>query len=398
MTSREIVDLDLARARDGARPDPGARLVVRHGDTVLGQLPAPVGRARRAPLQRAVAASARRLFAESVVRAAPVQPSREGARALPGAGDVTVVVCTRDRPALLEGCLAALQAQRSAPAAILVVDNAPRDPGTRRVAEAAGVAYVVEPRPGLDNARNTGLSTAASAVVAYTDDDARPEPGWVEGVARGFGIPEVGCVTGPVVPAELATPAQALFEDVYGGMAKGYELRLFGAPGQPHALRPERIGTGCNMAFRREALQALGGFDPALDVGTATGGGGDLDAFVRVLEAGWAIEYRPDAVVRHLHRRTEEALERQVHDNGRAYAAVLFASFLRGSGARRARPVLRYGHWLAAWHARRSAHRLLRRERLPARYLAAELRGAVRGPGLYLRARREAAALERGDG
>ena len=112
---------------------------------------------------------------------------------------------------------------------------------------------------------------------------------------NGFGSPDVHAVTGLVLPAELETAAQMMFEDVYGGMSKGFLMRLHVQGGRRPVYRPEWIGVGCNMAFRRDPLLDAGGFDPALDVGTPTGGGGDLDAFQRVLESGAAIVYRPDA-------------------------------------------------------------------------------------------------------
>jgi hypothetical protein len=153
--------------------------------------------------------------------------------------------------------------------------------------------------------------------------------------------------------------------------------------------RPERVGVGCNMAFRRSAVLAAGGFDPALDVGTRTGGGGDLDAFQRVLERGGVIAYRPDAVVRHLHRRSDEALRRQLFDNGRSYGAMLTAAFLRARGLDRSRVAARYVRWLAGWHAARLARALAGRERLPLHLVAAEAAGSPLGPALYLAARRE---------
>lgn len=307
---------------------------------------------------------------------------------------VTVAVCTRDRPAQLEGCLEALQRQRYENFEVLVVDNAPRSDETRRVAERWAVRRVVEPRPGLDWARNRGLAESKSPIVAYTDDDARPEPDWVESVAYGFGSHDVAVVTGLVLPAELETRAQMLFEDGYGGMGKGFELRVFSRRGRRPEYQPESFGVGCNMAFRREALERVGGFDPALDVGTATGGGGDLDVFQRIVEAGGVIVYRPDAVVRHVHRRSLRALRRQLFDNGRSYSAMLTAAFLRAHGGERLRVVARYGRWLWSWHLARIARRLVRRERLPLRLLLAEAAGAPLGPLLYARARRAAAALQ----
>src|SRR5439155_22282746 len=127
---------------------------------------------------------------------------------------VTVIVCTGNRPENLEECLGALAAQRHPSFGVVVVDNAPVDDRPRVVAERFGVRYVVEPRPGLDCARNRGLTEVDTALVAYTDDDARPDPGWLAALCAGFAAEEVGAVTGLVAPAELGTRAQALFEDV----------------------------------------------------------------------------------------------------------------------------------------------------------------------------------------
>jgi glycosyltransferase involved in cell wall biosynthesis len=308
---------------------------------------------------------------------------------------ITVVVCTRNRPGQLDDCLEALSSQRYPRYEVLVVDNASAGAETRRVVERRAARYVHEPRPGLDWARNRGLAESHTEIVAYTDDDARPEPGWLEAIARGFCSPDVLAVTGLVLPAELATRAQILFEDVYGGMGKGFDIRVSTRRGRTIGYQPERLGVGCNMAFRREALTELGGFDPGLDVGTVTGGGGDLDAFQRLLEADGAIAYRPDAVVRHVHRRSMGALRRQVFDNGRAYSAFLCAALLRARGTDRLRVVARYWRWILTWHLGRIAKRLLRRERLSLWLLLAELSGAPLGPIVYARARRTARALGR---
>lgn len=321
------------------------------------------------------------------------------ARRLRGAEDAeplaaTVVVCTRDRSASLDGCLAALAQQRHHTYEVVVVDNASRDDETSRVARSWSARYVREPRPGLDWARNQGLAAARAPIVAYTDDDARPEPGWLGALVRGFASPDVHAVTGLVLPAELETPAQLTYEDVYGGMSKGFAPRLHAQQSRRPVYRPEWVGVGCNMAFRRTALLEIGGFDPALDVGTATGGGGDLDAFQRLLESGAVITYRPDAVVRHLHRRSGGALRRQLFDNGRSYSAMLTAAFLRARGGDRSRVAARYLRWLARWHALRLARSLAGRETLPLSLVVAEAAGAPLGPALYLSARRTARRME----
>ena len=309
--------------------------------------------------------------------------------------EISVVVCTRNRPDNLKRCLAALATQEGASYEVIVVDNAPVDSLTRDVAESSGVRYVIEPRPGLDWARNRGLAAARYDLVAFTDDDARPHPRWLRELCAGFVADEVGAVTGFVAAAEIETSAQALFEDVYGGMGKGFGIEVYSRRRLPMHYRPHEYGVGCNMAFRKATLEQLGGFDPALDTGTPTGGGGDLDAFQRIIEAGQAIVYRPDAVVRHTHRRTVAELRRQLYDNGRGYCAVFCAAFTRARGLERVRVAWSFAVWFWQWHLRRVARSLARRERVPTRLVLTEFAGALAGPFCYVASRRRTASLSR---
>ena len=293
------------------------------------------------------------------------------AHGLPDPASVTVAVCTHDRSDLLAGCLEAMARLDPAPGEVLVVDNAPSDDATRRVALAAGVRHVVEPTPGLNRARELARREATGDVIAYVDDDARPEPGFVAGVVRGFLDPTVGAVSGLVVAHELDTPAQIAFERS-GGMRKGVVTQVF----TPGSVGPQafRLGVGTNMAFRRDALAAIGGFDPRIGVGTPSRGGGDLEALWRVLESGRDVVYEPDAVVAHIHRRTWAALVAQHRDNGVAYAS--FLRRLELDGRERAARVE-----LTRWHVRRHllglASASARGRRLEARLLLAEARGSL---------------------
>ncbi len=83
------------------------------------------------------------------------------------------------------------------------------------------------------------------------------------------------------------------------------------------------FGVGVNMAFRREVLDAIGGFDVALDVGTPSRGGGDVALFHRFVARGYTLHYDPSALVWHTHRRQFAALHRQVYDNGRSFGCYL---------------------------------------------------------------------------
>ncbi|HYW50127.1 MAG TPA: glycosyltransferase, partial [Gemmatimonadaceae bacterium] len=312
---------------------------------------------------------------------------------------VSVIVCTRDRTESLAACLDALLAVDHAPFEIIVVDNAPGTEGTahlvqQRIAQlnaargggAAAVTppvlrYVRETRAGLDWARNRGLQEARHAIVAYTDDDVRVDSAWVRNIVRAFADPEVQLVTGLVVPGELATDAQVIFEDDCGGMGKGLLPRVVGrsAIDAWQRLGAHHLGVGANMAFRREWLQRLGGFDTALDVGTASHGGGDLDIFHRSMLAGGVARYEPRAFVRHHHRREMPALRRQLRDNGRAFGVYLFSRWALHERPRTA--VVRYalGTWLP-WLAGRVVRRLRSRERLSIPLQFEELRGMLASP------------------
>ncbi len=298
---------------------------------------------------------------------------------------ISVVVCSRDRTALLEGCLHSLLALDYPDYEIVVVDNAPSDGATECLAAGLPVRYVRELRPGLDRARNRGIAEARHGLIAFTDDDARADPGWLSALARAFADPEVTAVTGRVAPGELETPAQRYFELACGGMGKGLQPRLF----QKERMRPEELlgiqvaGVGANMAFRRGALERAGGFDPALDVGTPACGGGDLDMFHRVVAGGGTLRYEPDALVRHRHRREMKGLYRQLRDDGRSYGVYLLKRWREREVPRRSVArffLLRWGPWLAG----RVVLGLLGRHRLPLPLLWAGLWGALQAPWAYV--------------
>ena len=294
--------------------------------------------------------------------------------------EISVVVCTRDRSAALARCLASLARLDSPPHEIVVVDNAPSDGETARVVAATPFRYVREDSPGLDRARNRGIAEARHDLIAFTDDDVEVEPGWLLALAAAFADTGVAGVTGRVLPASLETPAERLFQAYGNGMDKGAAPRRF----DPAALKPadllraQAVGVGANMAFRRQALAAVGGFDPDLDAGTPAAGAGDLDLFHRLLAAGFILRYEPAAVVHHHHRRTMAELRRQLRDNGRSYAVYLRKVWRRRTVPRPA--VARFAAGWAAWLAGRLARGLLGRHLLPVGLLWAEIAGALAAP------------------
>ena len=326
------------------------------------------------------------------------------ARAAPAAYDgpfplVTAAVCTRDRPPAAAVCLEALLALDYPALDVLVVDNAPSTEATARLIadRFPTVRYVREPRPGLNWARNRAIHEARGEIVAFTDDDAVVDPGWVTALVRVFGEdPAVMAVTGLVEPYELETPAQHVFER-YGGFGRGYERRWHSVSRRPDPADTLYIGagvygTGANMAYRRRVFASIGDFDPALDVGTVTQGGGDLDMFFRVVHHGFVLVYEPAALVRHRHRRTQAELHAQLVGWGSGYYAYLTRNAAMYPDARGA--IICFGLWYF-WtrYLRRLLLSLFSRPGLPRALVLAELRGAVVGLHRYWRARATAARI-----
>jgi GT2 family glycosyltransferase len=307
----------------------------------------------------------------------------------PGGPLVTVVVATRDRPQSLARCLRALAEVTYAPFEVVVVDNAPSTRETLAVVQQrsgldARVRYVRQLRPGVSCARNRGLDEARGDLVAFTDDDVVVDPGWLDGVVRGFGRSRsVACVTGLVPSARLDTAEQRYF-DRRVSWAVSCTPRRYNRHADPQAspLYPYtagQFGTGANFAFRTAVLRSLGGFDEALGPGTPAGAGEDLDLFVRTILAGHAIAYEPAAIGWHHHRADLGQLRRQLFSYGVGLAAFA-TKYL--SDRRTARDVLvRLPGGLR--HLRSIATRVERPAELPRTVLAAELLGLAWGPIAY---------------
>ena len=169
----------------------------------------------------------------------------------------TVAICTRDRPDDLRHCLDAVLRLPDDGQEILVIDNNPSTDATREVVAAyPKVRYVREDRRGLDNARNRALREARHDIVAFVDDDARPEPDWLRAILRNFDGPLVMCVTGLVMPVELETEAQEWFER-YSRFGRGYRRRVFDYR-NISPLDGGRVGAGASMALRRELIEEAG--------------------------------------------------------------------------------------------------------------------------------------------
>jgi GT2 family glycosyltransferase len=293
----------------------------------------------------------------------------------------TVAICTRDRPEDLRKCLEALHGLPDDGQELLVVDNCPSNDSTRHsVEQFSGVRYVREDQLGLNNARNRALQEARHEIVAFADDDTRPDPDWLRALVRNFGDPLVMCVTGLTMPLELETEAQEWFER-YSPFGRGFNRIIFDSVKFPPAAAG-RVGAGANMALRRRVLDLVGAFDGALDAGTPTCSGGDTEMFSRILATGYRIIYEPQALNWHRHRSTWSDLRKTIYGYGvGVYAAMTRSLLVRGD-----LNVLKVaGTWFLFYQLPTLGRSLLRLPgSTPIDLLFAELWGCAVGPRAYL--------------
>ena len=171
---------------------------------------------------------------------------------------ITVAVCTRDRAEVLAEALAALLAEVGGVPGVevLVVDNGSADGTAALLADLDEVRAVCEPVPGLSAARNRALAESAADWIVYLDDDAFVWPGWLAALRGAISRPGVVLVGGPIEP-RFPTPPPAWFDPAS-------VRRTFGPEGPLPDAAARRGFSGGNLAVRRDALEAVGGFDPAL--------------------------------------------------------------------------------------------------------------------------------------
>lgn len=178
---------------------------------------------------------------------------------------LSVVICTRNRAELLRGALLGLARQSldTSRYEILVVDNGSADHTAEVVAALSArmpsLRYLREEATGLSHARNRGYREARGEWVAYTDDDCRLPPQWLDAARQAIEEHRPGLLGGPVYPF-YEGPKPAWYLDAYGGRSRGQE---------PYSLRHEELLIGGNLFVQREILVDIGGFP--VDLGMAGG-------------------------------------------------------------------------------------------------------------------------------
>jgi glycosyltransferase involved in cell wall biosynthesis len=245
---------------------------------------------------------------------------------------LSLIVCTRDRSGRLDAFFEALGRMRARAAwELVIVDNGSTDATPVRLEALAGsleapVTIVREPRPGLGRARNAGVTAARGALLAFTDDDCYPAVGYIDSVADAFADRERGFIGGRIL--------------LYDAQDHPVTIRVDSTPIPipPCSVVPTGLVQGANMAFRREVLERIGGFDDALGPGTPFCND-DVDAVARASAAGFAGSFVPEPVVHHHHGRRDpaeiSALWRSYdHGRGAYYAKCIFELPIRWRVAR----------------------------------------------------------------
>jgi GT2 family glycosyltransferase len=226
---------------------------------------------------------------------------------LPDTPCVSVVVCTYNGGRTLEQCLRSLSALNYPNYEVIVVDDGSTDNTGEVLDRFPAVRAIRQPNHGLSHARNVGLYAATGAIVAYTDSDCYADPDWLTHLVDLLQRTSAAAVGGPNLTPE-----------------DGWLAACVGAsPGQPtHILESDQEAEhipGCNMAFRREDLLAIGGFDDQYRKA-----GDDVDLCWRLQHAGRWIAFAPGAFVWHHRRQTPRTYLKQQAGYGEAEALLRF--------------------------------------------------------------------------
>lgn len=263
---------------------------------------------------------------------------------------LSVVVCTRGRPAQLRACLNRFRRLSGAAAwELVVVDNGPGDGACDvlrwyRRETPHPLVVVEESKPGLGRARNRGWQAAAGELIAFTDDDCYPADDYLDRIVECFEDRAIGFLGGRVL---LFDPTD--FRLTNQNLDRRVEI-------ESHAFVPAGLILGANFAFRRTVLKAIDGFDPGLGAGTPFACE-DVDALARAAAAAWRGAYDPRPLVYHHHGRKtrDEALRlRRIYDVARG--AYYMKCVL--SPALRARYLGTWLHLIATQRPRRTAREL----------------------------------------
>lgn len=219
---------------------------------------------------------------------------------LTGFPTTSLIISTRNRPALVWDAVRSVLDGAVLPTELIVVDqsDAPNESLLEHPESAVELRYLWGPARGLSRGRNTGIAAATGDVLAFLDDDVLVPASWFERIVTALvRAGDRAVVTGRVLPGEPEVP---------GGFAPSLDLadepQVFqGRPGRD-VLSP------LTMAMHRSVFDEVGGFDVRLGAGSRFPSSEDNDFGYRLLEAGYRIVFDPSVEVRHRAWREPDAL------------------------------------------------------------------------------------------
>jgi GT2 family glycosyltransferase len=218
---------------------------------------------------------------------------------------ISVVVCTFNGARTLRDCLSGLAQLNYPDFEVLLIDDGSTD-DSAAIASAYEVTVVSTPNRGLSAARTLGAERATGEIVAYIDDDARPDPDWLRYLAWTYLTTDHVVVGGPNIAPDGDGPIA---------------FAVANAPGGPvHVLLTDDVAEhvpGCNLSARRDRMLEIGGFDPRFRAA-----GDDVDFCWRIQDRGWTVGFNPGAMVWHHRRNSVKTYWKQQQGYGKAEALL----------------------------------------------------------------------------
>lgn len=246
----------------------------------------------------------------------------------------SIIICTKDRPNDLTRCLKSLSIYLSRKdLEVIVVDNNSSSNQTREIVEGyPQIRYLMESRPGQGFAKNTGILAANGKYIIFTDDDVIVQKGWIENLLSNFTDEKIAYVSGQVEAWIVSSDSQQIFEDI-AILSKGSERKTFDTEffnrfrlrGVPVHL----VAMGANSVAPKHVLLEVGLHDPLFGVGSLVGGGETGELCYKILQKGYTAVFDPNALIKHRHPTTRQALRKRMFTYGKADTAIQAKFFIQ---------------------------------------------------------------------
>jgi cellulose synthase/poly-beta-1,6-N-acetylglucosamine synthase-like glycosyltransferase len=202
---------------------------------------------------------------------------------------------------------------------IIMVDGGSKD-STKEIIQNFSVNLIIEKKKGLNVARNTGFKISTGKIILFTDSDCVIPENWVKNMVKHFLNPKVGCVGGSILRYKNSFLSRYADESIMPVLRRFKKFEMLN-----NVELFSRYPAGCNMAFRRRAIEKVGGFNEEIIYGF------DEDELVeRVCNAGYKLILDPDTIVKHQHRPNLKSLLKQNYNYGKGGTIMMKKTNFKG--------------------------------------------------------------------